>query len=382
MLNVIELKTAIKELNGYNGEPAEYKFYYDETNNYKKVRIRENGLNDNNAYFKNYVLGGICFLKKQENSIDISELFKTKLSKYLNGEIKGHKLFKDCNSFLECLNKYQVSAILNWINDNCFIHYSSLNCVYYAITDIVDSFFTDIPNLPLTREYLDIMKSQMYHLIFNFKEEFIKIANEINYPNIDEENIEKFCDWLISLIDKVNFNNRFNLDLAKQIISEKRDSKKLIFLQDNEEKTIVEEFYTLRQQRCILFDTSYHIFDNEDDDEKLMEENPMTKDNIKVFKNYKFEDSKNDRYIQISDIIASLLSRFFDFIDNNNLITIKSLLKNLNNIQKDNLKLLIEIINKSNNQDGFLLCTVNSIDVKLYREQAMDYIHKLLTDIN
>lgn len=51
MLNVNNLKTGIKEINNYIGEPKEYKFYYDKTNNYKKVRIRETGLNDENAIF-------------------------------------------------------------------------------------------------------------------------------------------------------------------------------------------------------------------------------------------------------------------------------------------------------------------------------------------
>lgn len=375
MLNVIELKAAIKDINNYIGEPEEYIFYYDETNNYKKIRIRDTGLNDNNAFFKNYVLGGICFLKTQESSINISELFNTKLKKYLNGEIKSSKLFKECKSFLDCLNKYQVSAILEWISNVCFIHYSSLNCLYYSIADVVDSLLTDIPNFPITREFLDIIKSDVYLLIFNYKEEFIKIANEINYPNIEEKNVSKFCDWLISLINRVNFNNQLSLNFIKKIIKDKKNSKSLIFLQGNENKTIVNEFYTLRQQRCIFFDNSYHIFDNETDDEKIMENIALTKDNITIFKNYKFKDSKTNRYIQISDIISSLLSRFFDFIDNTKPEIIKTMISSLNDVQKNNLKLLIEIINKSNKQEHALICTINSIDLKIHRDIMFENIY-------
>lgn len=378
MLNVNTLKTGIKEINNYIGEPKEYKFYYDETNNYKKIRICENGLNDDNAFFKNYILGGICFLKQEEQNIDIDELFNTKLKKYLRGEIKGYKLFKECNSFLDCLNKSQITSILEWIDKNCFIHYSSKNCLYYAITDVVDSFFTDIPNLPLTREFLDIMKSQIYHLIFNFKEDFIKIANEINYPNIEEKDVPKFCDWLINLIDIVNQDDKVNLSLARQIISEKRNIKSLIFLQNNEEKTIIEEFYTLRQQRCIFFDKSYHIFDNESDDERLMEEYPLTKDDINVFKNYEFKDSKTDRFIQISDVISSLLANFFDFIDNNRFGDIYNSLLTTNDIQRKNLKKLIKIINKSNEEESFFLCTINSIDLKIYRDNIINQLYNII----
>lgn len=378
MLNVNNLKTGIKEINNYIGEPKEYKFYYDETNNYKKVRIRETGLNDENAFFKNYVLGGICFRKEEEQNIDVSELFNTQLKKYSTGEIKGSRLFKDCSTFLDCLNKSQVTSILEWIDKNCFIHYSSKNCLYYAIADVVDSFFTDIPKLPLTREFLDIMKSQIYHLIFNFKEEFIKIANEINYPNIEEKDIPKFCDWLINLIDKVNQNDKADLSLARQIISEKRNAKSLIFLQSNEEKTIIEEFYTLRQQRCIFFDNSYHIFDNESDDEKLMKKYPFTKDDINVFKNYEFKDSKTDRFIQISDVITSLLARFFDFIDNNSFGDIYNSLLTANDIQRKNLKKLIKIINKSNEEESFFLCTINSIDLKIYRDNIINQLYNII----
>lgn len=56
MINVLDYKEIIKELNGYTENQKEYIFYYDETNNYKKVKIRENGLNVNEAFYKNYVL--------------------------------------------------------------------------------------------------------------------------------------------------------------------------------------------------------------------------------------------------------------------------------------------------------------------------------------
>lgn len=378
MLNVDDFKIKIKEINNYINEPKKYKFYYDETNNYKKVRIRDNGLNDDNAFLKNYVLGGICFKKDEDKNIEINKLFNTKLKKYLNGELKASRLFKDCNNFLECLSKNQITSILEWIAENCFIHYSSKNCLYYAIIDVVDSFFVDIPNLPITRKFLDIMKSQIYHLIFEFKDEFIKIANDINYPNIEEKDVQKFCDWLIKLIDKVNKNDQANLELTRQIIAKNRDSKKLIFLQGNEEKTIVEEFYTLRQQRCIFFDESYHIFDNEQDDEKLMKKYPLTKDGVNVFKNYEFKDSKTDRFIQISDVISALLSRFFDFIDNNNPGEVSNALLVINETQRKNLKTLIKIINKSNEEESFFLCTVNSIDLKIYRDNMMNYIYRIL----
>jgi len=39
MLNVNNLKTGIKEINNYIGEPKKYKFYYDETTIIKKLEF-------------------------------------------------------------------------------------------------------------------------------------------------------------------------------------------------------------------------------------------------------------------------------------------------------------------------------------------------------
>lgn len=114
MLNIIQFKEMLEGLEDIQNH-KEYIFYYDETNNYKKVKITGTGLNVNEAFYKNYVLGGFCCLKNNEKEVrtSISELFSKKLIKYLNGEIKAHNLFKDCKSFVECLNRPQINVILN-----------------------------------------------------------------------------------------------------------------------------------------------------------------------------------------------------------------------------------------------------------------------------
>ena len=66
MINVEEFFTAIEELHGYVDNGKKYIFYYDETNNYRKVKITEKGLNDFKVLFDNFTLGGICFEKNKE----------------------------------------------------------------------------------------------------------------------------------------------------------------------------------------------------------------------------------------------------------------------------------------------------------------------------
>ena len=59
MINVEEFFTAIEQIHGYRDNGKKYIFYYDETNNYRKVKITEKGLNDFNVLFDNFTLGGI-----------------------------------------------------------------------------------------------------------------------------------------------------------------------------------------------------------------------------------------------------------------------------------------------------------------------------------
>lgn len=326
-------------------------------------------------------MGGFCYLKEKNNSIKISDLFQNKLRKYSNGELKATNLFKECKTFLECLNKTQVKIILEWVNENGFIHYSCMNCFFYSIIDLVDSFFTEEPEILMPKEAIDIIKNEMFLLLFNYKDEFIKLAYLINYPNIAPENIKKLCDWLINLIDLVNTDDSFNLELARQIIKSKRNKDILLFLQDNDEKTIADNFYALRQQKCIIYDTSYHIFDEESTDEELMEQNPMTLDNKTTFKNYEFKNSKDDRLIQISDIIVSLIGKYLDYIDNTKISDIKNDIQNLSLQQQNNLKLLIELINKSYKHDSFLIGTINAMDINTYRNNIKEYIYNILKRI-
>ena len=376
MINIYDFQEKIKQINNYTQTTKKYQFYYDESNNYRKIKITESGLNNNKAFYNDYVLGGFCHYANQKP--DIEKLFKEQLTRYKNGELKGKTLFKNCD-FIEALNKKETGILLNWIKENGFIHYSSLNSFYYSIIDLVDSFFAKEPENKLPKEISNICKSELYLLLFTYKDEFIQFAHTINYPNIKEKDVPILCQWLIELINMVNINEEFNLEFIKQIIKSNKKNKELIFLLNNQERTIVECYYELRQQKCIIFDESTHIFDEESYDEELMKNNPLTKDNITVFKNYTFENSKSNRLIQVSDFVSHIIAKYLNFIDHNNINDIKRKLTSCNTLEKENLKLLIYLIEKSYNEDTFLIGTINALEINTYRNNIKDYIKTLLT---
>lgn len=380
MLNVTKIQSDIKILNDYNKISNDYHFFYDETNNYRKVRIENGKLKDENAFYKNYVLGGICYLEDNKENANIDVLFNEKLQNYNDRELKSKKVFKKCKSFAECLNKPEIEPILSWIDNNCFIHFMSMNCFYFSIIDLADSFFTEEPENLLPKEIHDIFKNQLYHLLYPYKEEFITFANSINYPNIKGENVRTLCDWLISLIEIINVSDDFDWEFMKQIIKSKRKANSLLFLNKNEENTIVESFYSMRQQRCIIFENSFHTFDNEFIDEELMKKYPLTKNDKDAFINYEFINSANNRYVQLSDVIVYLYARFLDFIDHSSVLTINNTINKLNEQQKRNLLLMLKLIKKSYKEDPFLIGTINSMDVNYYRNNMIEYLLNKVTN--
>lgn len=382
MINVEDFKEMIYKLQGYRENNNIYDFYYDETNNYRKVRIKEDGFNDNSILTENYVLGGICI--KKEDRKDISEIINN-IKVQPNQEIKSKMFFRGKNKFEECINNTNLTIVLDWILDNAFIHYLDMDNFYFTIIDIVDSLIDNSIAIRPSKDIIEFMKNELYLLLKANVKYFIKLCNKTQYPNISKENVKIFCDEIISLIDeniyRFDDGTEFILDVLRQLLKNKCKSKELTFLKNNEKMTIVKGYYSNRQQRCIIFQKSKHIFDREDEDEKLMENNLMILKDGKVLRNYIFVDSKEYLEIQISDIIISIIAKYLSFLSNNSIEYINENIKNLKQVGKNNLKKLIQVINKSDKENKFFIASVNSFQVNNHRNLMNQHIEFLL-DIN
>ena len=110
-------------------------FYYDETNNFKKLHIKDR--TDFNVNIENnFVLGGLC----HDLSINIDEsLIFSNIP--LQKSAKEVKLKHIANgSFLEILKSTKLTVFMeNIIKMPLYIHYQSLNPLYYSLVDIIDS---------------------------------------------------------------------------------------------------------------------------------------------------------------------------------------------------------------------------------------------------
>ena len=337
-------------------------FYYDETANVRKFCLTEDGINDSNAVKRDFILGGIAF-DGCSCPADIDELYKRLRLQPTVKELKYDKLVNGHKDFWKGLNRNTLSEFLDWLyNSGLYIHYITLNNLYYAVVDIVDCLWDVQPQFCFSEEWVFMIKSALYQFAFNNQDAFYCILKTYEYPDIKDENIRSFCGDLVSLIEENADDEDFFLECFRQMLKTNLREGKMIFLQGNEKDTLIQEYYLLRIQRCYTFKNSFHHFDKEDEAELKMKEITLL-DGKKELINYDFIDSKTDKLVQISDAVVGILGKMFEFIDSISESEFLDLLSEATDKQRKNLKIISVLIDRAEQKHITLIHNVNDINL-------------------
>ena len=309
-------------------------FFYDETNNIKKFRINEEGFNNN--YLCNFILGGIlCDPNNIEKirKIDIFENVK------LQSSIKEVK-FKHIatGDFLDCLKSKNLNAVLDNVNkSDLYLHYSSLNILYWSIVDIIDSC-----DLGEDTEFVFIIKDALYTVCKNNVVEVQEILFENNFPDIKTENIASFLTLLLSLVKSSNIH-RDMYSIIEKIFRTAIDDDNLVFVQDEDKHQLIKSFAIHYCSNVYMFSNSEHIFDNESDMENEINQLLIGSNEYR----YSFEDSKDDQLIQVSDVLVGIIGRMKTYINSNDDEVIENNMQSLDEQQLNNIRSLQTLINRT-----------------------------------
>ncbi len=192
-------------------------FYYDETNNIRKFYVRDNDFNS--TFTANFVLGGLVHEGIAPNVQPLIESFRLQKT---TKEVKFKHIAK--GSFLDCIKSKKLELFLQFIKDsNLYIHYSSLNILYWAIVDIVDS---AIENSDISKklgfQFSNHLKNDLYKLSRLEIDSIIKIFYSFKYPNIKKESIIPFIEALNFVFEEyINTEEfHFGLESLRQILKE------------------------------------------------------------------------------------------------------------------------------------------------------------------
>lgn len=330
---------------------ASFNFYYDETNNIKKFYVRENDFNY--TFTVNFVLGGLVH---EGEAPDVQLLIDSFNLQKTTTEVK----FKHIASgdFLDCLKSTKLKLFLEFVmNSKLHVHYSSLNILYWAIVDIVDS---AIANSPTATElgigFSNRLKNDLYKLSRLEIDSVIELFYKFEYPNIKTDKVIPFIDSLTTLFEKyINTEEyHFGLESLRQILKESRKNDSLPFVMDEEDYILLKDLSHFYLRQIYLFKNSNHVFDNEDSIEETISEYKIL-DGDHEIKNYSFVDSKSNQLVQLSDVFIGLMGKLSKYMNTSSRENINSDFDSLNEIQKDNIDLLIDVIDKSHSENiGFL----------------------------
>ncbi|AZG74775.1 DUF3800 domain-containing protein [Shewanella livingstonensis] len=344
-LDVNEMRRTSIEYEKLECVDDKFTFYYDESNNIRKLHLTSKGLNVEKAC--NFVLAGIVH-KGEYHSADFDSLKKSLCLQKSAKEIKLKHIGK--GSFDRILTSEKLNILLKWILDNDFyIHYFSLNVLYWSIVDIVDSI---IENLNVVERQFFIqshmsIKSDLYKVIVNNEALFLEKLREFEYPNIKSDKVKEFSGFLVGFVKRnskaLSEDRRY---LLTKFMESAEDSTELFFVMNEKDHILISDFFIYYLRNTCLFKNSKHVFDEEKEIEVIFNEYDLV-DQGRIINNYSFVKSEEVLEVQLSDVMAGLFAKYSIFLSDTSNDQIKAIKSSLNQRQLVNLKLIENLIDKS-----------------------------------
>ena len=184
----------------------------------------------------------------------------------------------------------------------------------------------------------------------------IAVFYKFKYPNIKSESVFQFIEELTSLfhgyIDTEEYH--FGLESLRQILKEAKKKGSLPFIMDEDDYILLTDLSQFYLRPIYTFKNSTHIFDNEDSIAETLKDYKII-DGQDEIKNYTFVDSQTNLLIQLSDVFVGIMGKLTNYLNTSSREKIDTDLTSLSVIQKENIDLLIGVIDKSNNKNiGFI----------------------------
>ncbi len=326
-------------------------FYYDETNNIRKFYVKENDFNY--AFTGNFVLGGLVH---DGDAPDVQHLIDSFKLQKTTKELKFKHIAT--GEFLDCLKSAKLKLFQQFVLEaDLYIHYSSLNILYWSLVDIVDSAIAISESAKRAGPaFANQLKNDLYKLSRIKIDSVIDLFYRFEYPNIKTESIIPFIKSLTSLFNEYLDTDEFHfgLESLRQILKEAKKKGSLPFIMDEEDHILLKDLSQFYFRPVYLFKNSTHIFDNEELIADIFKEHRFF-DRGKEIRNYTFIDSQSNQLVQLSDVLVGIIGKMTRYLNTSSREKIIENFESLTTMQQENIDLLIDLMDKSHNRNpGFL----------------------------
>lgn len=344
-------------------------FYYDETNNIRKFYLKESGFNYD--FTPNFILGGVMH---EGPPPEVKELFSSFSLKNRGKELKFKQIAN--GNFTDCLKSKNLSLFFKFIlNSNLFVHYSSLNFLYWSIADIVDSAMKNAPDLfKRNRELAFTLKNDLYQIAKQETESFRKLFFNYGYPNIKKHELNGFINNFIQLLESYEGKIKYQGSIQSLIILlESSIQKELVFIMNKKDNILIDSLSNFYLKPIYTFLNSNHIFDNEEEIKKTISKFNITSDGEPI-KNYSFVDSKDNDLVQLSDIFVGIVGKFMGYRNSHSIEEIFSDIDKFSDIQRENLSDFFNLIIRSHVKNQGLILNNDSLEEIAKFDQILSHL--------
>jgi|EndMetStandDraft_2_1072991.scaffolds.fasta_scaffold03607_2 hypothetical protein len=360
MIDVNPLRDTIMAVFPMPNVDGVYSFYYDETNNVRKLHLTPDGLNIRRPDC--FVLGGIVH-GGPPRSIDLSDL-RTLLR--LQPSVKEIKLKHLGNGdFLDLLGSDKIALFLEWLTTQGFlIHYQVTDLLYWSVVDIVDSILTEVDAPQLTALHLPL-KDSLYTILRYDVDGTAELLGRYSYPDVGRERRAAFVAELLDLVEnREHLLEHFPYYMLKGLLQMARTLDSLPYLEDETPNVLIDGFGTFFSNRLALFKNSRHVLDDERQIEAYLEGLELCNGDTPL-RHFRFANSQTEAGIQLSDPVAGLLGKLFSYLNHTPPAVLEDDVDGLSALQQRSLTLLARLLDRSTDEcPAFAQYVISSEDQK------------------
>lgn len=355
--SLVSMQQELCDMWGINTQ-TKYVFYYDESNNCRKFWVDDSKQQFNTDHTADFVLAGL--VRKEEEKVEASlETFRKPLKLQANvDEIKFKNLYAK-GDFLQCVKERRLFETLSWIDKSPFyIHYTNVNNLFYTLVEIFDSIVKPEEISEFGYDYFK-MKSVFYYM-FKGKADALQILMfKYKYPNIQREDVEAFCNDLLSLLGRRREMKEEEKFLSG-MLARAAESNELVFLHDNDDYVMQENYAEFYADPIRKYQKSRHIFDEEMTVQDIVKKQIAMGENMAD--NFKFVKSETDIFVQLSDVVAGILGKLFKYINSTSVNQRRKDVEGLSRLQVENILLIDKLRMGADQENHGFLCSIGPWD--------------------
>lgn len=342
MMDVNELRASILAFHPLPGVDEAFTFYYDETNNVRRLHLTPEGMNIRRP--DSFVLGGVLHAGTAR-PIDLAPL---RASLRLQPTVKELKLrHLGSGGFLELLGSPKIECLLQWLTDQGFlVHYQVTDLLYWSVVDIVDSILSEAKASHLFAAHR-MLKDSLYALLRDDVDGTAELLACYTYPDVGRDRRGAFIGELFGLLEQHEQRlPHFEFYMLKGLLQIARDLPALPYLEDEEPNVLIDGFGSFFLNRLCLFKRSEHILDDEKQIEAYLRSLDLD-DGEAPLRHFRFANSRSEPGIQLSDPVAGLLGKLFTYINRTSIEEIGADMSGLSAQERVSLTLLARLLDRS-----------------------------------